>query len=78
MTLDAAWTPDGAGRTRGTIVESKDMGDMKHGDLRVDECFGADGFLTWRQISEAYLVEKPDYDMGDAKSCALGDEVFGE
>lgn len=43
MTLDAAWTPEGAGRTRGTIVESADMGDMKHGDLVVEECFGADG-----------------------------------
>lgn len=71
MTLDAAWTPEGAGRTRGTVVESADMGDMKHGDLQVDECFGADGFLTWRKISEAYLVEKPDYDMGDPETCAL-------
>ena len=78
MTLDAAWTPEGAGRTRGTIVESADMGDMKHGDLQVDECFGADGLLVWRQISAAYLVERPDYDMGDPATCALGAEVFSE
>lgn len=78
MTLDAAWTPEGAGRTRGTIVESADMGDMKHGDLMIEECFGADGFLTWRQISEAYLVEVPDYAMGEAKSCALGVEALGK
>jgi len=78
MTLDAAWTPDGAGRTRGTIVESADMGDMKHGDLRVEECFGADGWLTWRQISAAYLVEVPDYDMGDPAACALGVEALGK
>ncbi len=70
MTLDAKWDPAGAGRTRGTILEQKDMGDMKHGDLQVDECFGADGYLTWRQISAAYLVEVPDYDLGDPESCA--------
>jgi hypothetical protein len=54
------------------------MGDMKHGDLKVEECFGADGFLTWRQISAAYLVEVPGYDMGDAGSCALGVEALGK
>ncbi len=78
MTLDAAWTPDGAGRTRGTIRESAEMGDMKHGDLQVDECFGSDGYLTWRQISAAYLVDAPDYDLGDPKTCALGVEALGE
>ena len=78
MTLDAAWTPEGAGRTRGTIVESADMGDMKHGDLVVEECFGVDGYLTWRQISEAYLVEVPDYNMGEAKSCALAAPALGQ
>lgn len=71
MELAAAWTPEGPGRTRGTIVEVDGVGDMKHGDLQVDECFGSDAFLTWRQINEAYVVEAPDYNFGEAKSCAL-------
>ena len=37
---------------------------------------GADGFLTWRQINEPYLVEAPDYDLGDPKSCAIGVDAF--
>lgn len=71
MTLKAAWTPAGEGRTRGTIVEVDGVGDMKHGDLQVDECFGSDSYLTWRQISEAYVVEVPDYNFGEEKSCVL-------
>ncbi len=78
MTIDAAWNPEGAGRTRGTIVESADMGDMKHGDLTLEECFGSDGYLTWRQISEAYLLEVPGYNMGAARTCVLGVAALGE
>ena len=76
MTLEWAWNPQGEGRTRGTIVEVDGVGDMKHGDLAIEECFGADGFLTWRQINEPYLVEAPDYDLGDPKSCAIGVDAF--
>lgn len=76
MTLEAAWTPDGDGRTRGTVVEKDGVGDLKHGDLQVDECFGADGYLTWRQISAAYLVDFPDYDFGSEKGCALGTDAL--
>jgi hypothetical protein len=77
MTLQAAWSPEGEGRTRGTIVEVDGVGDMKHGDLQVDECFGGDGYLTWRQINEAYEVEVPDYNFGEAKSCALDEAALG-
>lgn len=76
LTLEWAWNPKGEGRTRGTIVEVDGVGDMKHGDLTVEECFNADGYLTWRQINDAYLVEVPDYDMGEAKSCALDVDAF--
>lgn len=76
MDLLAAWTADGAGRTRGTIVEVDGVGDMKHGDLQVDECFGDDGLLTWRQINEAYVDEVPDYNFGEAKSCALAEDAL--
>lgn len=77
MDLAAAWTPAGEGRTRGTIIEVDGMGDMKHGDLRIDECFGADGLLTWRQINAAYVVEVPDYNFGEANSCALDEAALG-
>ncbi len=76
MTLEWAWTPTGEGRTRGSIVEVDGVGDMKHGDLALAECFGADGYLTWRQINDAYLVEAPEYNLGDPKSCALGVDAF--
>ena len=76
MTLEWAWTPTGEGRTRGSIVEVDGVGDMKHGDLALEECFGADGYLTWRQINDAYLVEAPEYNLGDPKSCALGVDAF--
>jgi hypothetical protein len=76
MDLERPGRPKGDGRTRGTIVEVDGAGDMKHGDLQVDECFGSDGFLTWRQINEAYVVEVPDYNFGEAKSCALDDSAL--
>lgn len=77
MTLEAAWNPDGAGRTRGRIVEVDGVGDMKHGDLLVEECFGGDGFLTWRRIDEAYALEAPGYAFGDPTSCALPEAALG-
>lgn len=76
MTLEWAWNPKGEGRTRGSIIEVDGVGDMKHGDLALEECFGADGYLTWRQINAPYLVEAPDYNFGDPTSCAITVEAF--
>ncbi len=76
MTLEWAWNPKGEGRTRGSIVEVDGVGDMKHGDLALEECFGADGYLTWRQINAPYVVEAPDYNFGDPASCAIAIEAF--
>ena len=75
MILDMAWTPDESGRARGQILEVLE-GDLKYGDLVVHECFDPDGYLTWRQITEEYLVEDPDYNFGDETSCVLGADVF--
>jgi hypothetical protein len=76
MVLAAAWTPEGDGRTRGTIVEVEGVGDMKHGDLQIDECFQSDGYLSWRQINEAYVVEVPEYNLGKPDSCALAEDAL--
>lgn len=75
MILDMVWTPESAGRTRGQILETN-TGDLKYGDLVVDECFGDDGYLTWRQINDEYLAEDPSYNFGDEPSCTLGAEDF--
>lgn len=77
MILDMAWTAEGAGRTHGQIVEVLG-GDLKYGDVDVQECFGEDGYLTWREINEEYLVLDPDYNFGDSATCALGVEAFDE
>ena len=77
MILDMAWTAEGAGRTHGQIVEVLG-GDLKYGDVDVQECFGEDGYLTWREINEEYLVLDPEYNFGDSATCALGVEAFDE
>lgn len=74
LVLDMAWTAEGSGRARGQILESADMGDLKHGDLVIDECFKPEGYVIWRQISDAYLVEVPDYDLGVETECPLAVE----
>lgn len=71
MTVTAAWTAKGEGRTFGEIVEVDGVGDMKHGDLSLGECFGPDGFLTWRALNEPYALEVPSYNFGDEATCAL-------
>lgn len=74
--LDMAWTPKGEGRARGQILEVDGIGDLKHGDLVIDECFVTDGYLSWRQIGEAYADEAPGYSFGDEASCVFEADVF--
>ncbi|HEY8380392.1 MAG TPA: hypothetical protein VIK91_28105 [Nannocystis sp.] len=74
--VQAAWNADGAGRARGTILEVEGVGDMKHGDLYLHECFGADGFLTWRALNEPYALEAPGYSFGDESSCAVKESAL--
>lgn len=76
MVLDMAWDADGAGRSRGQILEVDGVGDLKHGDLIIHECFVADGWLDWREINEAYVDEVPDYNFGEESSCVLGLEAL--
>ncbi|MBZ5713633.1 hypothetical protein [Nannocystis pusilla] len=69
--VQAAWDGDGNGRARGSILEVEGVGDMKHGDLFLDECQGTDGFLTWRALNEPYALEAPGYNFGDPETCVI-------
>jgi hypothetical protein len=65
------WNAGEAGRARGTITEVDGAGDMKHGDLNLDECFDAQGVLTYRFLTELYANEVPGYNMGDEAACVV-------
>ncbi len=71
LQLDMVWDSDAAGRARGIITELDGGGDMKHGDLSLDECFDAQGVLSYRMLTEAYANEVPGYNMGDEAACVL-------
>lgn len=77
MQLDMVWNDGGEGRARGLIQEVDGVGDMKHGDLSLEECFNGDGYLTWRELSELYANEVPDYNFGDSNTCVYTDEDLG-
>ncbi|HVH98261.1 MAG TPA: hypothetical protein VM869_06115 [Enhygromyxa sp.] len=71
LQLDMVWNADEAGRARGTITEVDGAGDMKHGDLSLDECFDAQGVLSYRFLTELYANEVPGYNMGDEAACVV-------
>jgi hypothetical protein len=71
MQLDMWWTPSNEGRAYGTITEVEGGGDMKHGDLALDECFDASGYLSYRSLSELYANEVPGYNFGDPADCVV-------
>jgi hypothetical protein len=71
LQLDMVWDTTEAGRARGTITEVDGVGDMKHGDLSLDECFDAQGVLSYRLLSELYANEVPGYNMGDEAACVV-------
>lgn len=75
MQLDMVWGADNSGRARGMITEG--AGDMKHGDLQLDECFDGQGFLSWRYLTDAYAAEVPGYNFGEESSCVFGAEMLG-
>ncbi len=75
MTLAMAWDANGAGRTRGQILELEGSGDLLYGDVHVDECFDSAGLLTWRVINEPYATHDPDYNYGDEATCQLAPDA---
>lgn len=74
--VQAAWDGEGNGRARGSILEVEGVGDLKRGDLFLDECQGSDGFLTWRSLNEPYALEAPGYGFGDPKSCVISESAL--
>lgn len=73
MVVDMRWNANEAGRARGQIIEVDGVGDLRHGDLRIDECFDDQGGLLWRDLSDAYLEYEPDYAFGNAGACVFED-----
>jgi len=73
MTVDMRWNADEAGRARGQILEVDGVGDLRHGDISVSECFDSTGGLTWRALNEPYTEYEPDYSFGDEGTCVYAD-----
>jgi hypothetical protein len=77
LQLDAAWDADQAGRARGTIGSEEAPGDLPHGHLEIDECWGNDTYLVWRQINDNYVdFVETDYNFGDEGDCAFDADAF--
>lgn len=76
MTVDMRWDADEAGRARGQILEVDGMGDLKHGDIIVSECFDGEGGLVWRQLNEPYAGYEPDYSFGDEATCVFDESAL--
>lgn len=74
LQLDMAWDSSAAGRARGLIEEVDGVGDMKHGNLALHECFDAQGYLSWRELSELYAAEAPGYNFGDEATCLFTED----
>jgi hypothetical protein len=67
-----AWEADGSGRAIGELRHTPEgTGDLTHGDMVIEECFGAEGFLSWRWMNDAYAVLFPEYLMGEENNCVL-------
>lgn len=74
MQLDMVWDGSQAGRARGLIEEVDGVGDMLHGNLRLDECFDGAGTLSWRWLTELYAQETGiEYNFGDEATCVFTD-----
>lgn len=71
MQLDMVWLAGGEGRAYGSITEVDGVGDMKHGDLALDECFDGSGYVTYRELSELYAAELPSYNIGTPDACVV-------
>jgi hypothetical protein len=69
MTVDMRWDEKNAGRAHGMIVEVEGEGDLRHGDIMVQECFDSAGGLTWRALNETYADYEPTYSFGEERSC---------
>ncbi|MEM7154481.1 MAG: hypothetical protein AAF799_16660 [Myxococcota bacterium] len=76
MTVDMRWDTEQAGRARGQILEVDGVGDLRHGDLMVNECFDGSGGLVWRSLNEPYAGYEPDYSFGDEADCVFDESAL--
>ncbi len=77
IVVDTRWDADEQGRARGQILEVNGVGDLRHGDIIVNECYASDGGLTWRSINEAYEGIEPGYSFGEESSCVFEESDLG-
>ncbi len=77
LTVDMVWDDAEAGRARGRVLEVEGEGDLRFGDIVMEECFDPGFALTWAQVNEPYRG-LGGYDEGDASACRLDGSVFGD
>jgi hypothetical protein len=70
MTLELEWNEDGAGHGEEQVLALEDgEGDLAYGDIVLEECFDAGGYVTWRELNDPYAAAFPEYASGDPASC---------
>ena len=74
LVVDMRWDGAGAGRAVGQVQEVDGKGDLRYGDLTVDECWDGGGGLVFADITEAYRSLDPDYSFGDGSECVFAVE----
>lgn len=70
--LEMTWFESSGGFSRMTIAEDGENnpgGDPLYGPLDIQECFDDEGYLLWRDISDAYLVVQSEYEKGELDEC---------
>lgn len=75
LTVDMVWDASEAGRARGQVLEVEGEGDLRFGDIVMDECFDPGFALTWADVNEPYR-DVGGYSEGDASACRLDASVF--
>ena len=75
LTVDMAWDDSEAGRARGRVLQVDGEGDLRFGDIVMEECFDAGFALTWAGVNAPY-DGLGGYDEGDASACKLDASVF--
>ena len=75
LTVDMAWDASEAGRARGRVLEVEGEGDLRFGDIVMEECFDAGFSLSWAGVNAPYSDEG-GYEEGDPSACKLEASVF--
>ncbi len=78
VTVDMAWDAKNAGRARARILEVEGQGDLRFGDIHLNECFDAGYSLTWANLNDPYAAEHPEYNEGEESACSLEESVLDE